>query len=459
MGTATDSTSGDVPPAGSPRATPPAQGGRCVIVLDGDAPSRARAEAVLAARGYRVVGTADPASAVTAVRTEIAGLLLADMAMRAIEPIPGWERRRTDRPPAQVPVPDREGYAVLCSLEADPDTARCPVVFVKEQVEAERSRVLRLAVVGFVAKPWSEDMLAEEVRRSLPRRDAGREVGPGVIEPDSAKASGPGFEALPKPLLKALAVDGDTAYRQFIHDLLVPHGFDVHEAADGEEGLAMALKVRPWLILTDVNMPGMDGFEFCRRVRRQSLLRHIPLVFLSGWDDYWERYHGLKLGAADYLSKQTPARELLIRIQLTLKRYADIGTRTNRGTGMEGGLELIGAPGMLQMCHLGRFSGVCTVRSGIQRVQVTLREGEIVSAESNRARDAEAVYELLSWTRGHFEFLPGDPGDQPSIGENFDYLLLEGCRRLDEQRRESHTNGSEVAVGFRRGPRPPETTL
>jgi DNA-binding response OmpR family regulator len=435
---------------GAPVARPSEPGDgerRCVIVLDRDVESRVRAEAILTMRGYRVVATSDPALAATAARQEVGGLVLADLSMGVIEAVPGGERRRTDPPPARMPMPDREGYALLCSLEVDPDALRCPVVFLKEKGDADRPHALRMAIVGFLARPLEEAMLLEEVKRALARRGE-----PGSSGSDGARAiPGPGFEALPRPLLKALVVDGDAGYRQFIRGLLVPHGFEVYEAGDGEEGLRTALNPnrRPWLILTDVNMPGMDGFEFCRRVRRHALLRHTPLVFLSGWDDYWERYHGIKLGADDYLSKQTPARELLIRIQLTLKRYADVGTRTNRGAGMEGGIELIGVPGMLQMCHLGRFTGICEVRSGMQRVQITFRDGQVVAAETNRARGAEAVYELLSWTRGHFEFLPGDPGEGEPLGESFDHLLLEGCRRLDEQRRDTGP-GAEDAVGFKR---------
>jgi hypothetical protein len=99
---------------------------------------------------------------------------------------------------------------------------------------------------------------------------------------------------------------------------------------------------------------------------------------------------------------------------------------------MQGGLELIGAPGMLQMCHLGRFSGTCTARSGTRRIEIRFRDGEIVWVRSDVADGAEAIYEFMSWTRGPFEFLPGDPGAGVPLREGFEYLLLEGCRRLDE---------------------------
>jgi len=150
-------------------------------------------------------------------------------------------------------------------------------------------------------------------------------------------------------------------FRAFLKDVLVRRGFTVHEARDGEEALRVALERRPWLIVTDVNMPRVDGVEFCRRVRSHSLIRHTPLIFLSGWDDYKDRYRGLEAGADEFLSKDTSIRELLIRIQILLKRYSDLGARSWRGPGMEGRVEVVGAPGLLQMCHLGRLTGLIDV--------------------------------------------------------------------------------------------------
>ena len=243
------------------------------------------------------------------------------------------------------------------------------------------------------------------------------------------------LQALPDALRTVLVVDDNPIFRTFLHDVLGRRGFTVYEAGDGEEALRTALEQRPWLILTDVSMPGVDGIEFCRRVRRHSLIRHTPLIFLSGWDDYKDRYRGLEAGADEYLSKETPVRELMIRIQLVLKRYSDIGGRGFKGPGMEGRLEIIGMPGLLQMCGLGRLTGVLSVGSGGRPAVVRFREGEVVSAAAGGPTAADAIYELLSWTEGNFSFAPGEvEGDplQPALTE----LLLEGCRRLDERQRD-----------------------
>ncbi len=446
MSTSSKPRSSEAAPS-KPAPTTPAGEVWRVIVLDPDVRDLARAATILSQRGYLIITTNDPAVALRATQEAKPGLLLADLAMEAIDLVPFSARRKSDPPPAPISALGRQGYAILCPLGAKPNLAGCPVVFLKASgTTTEGPRGPRFAVVGFMAKPFTDEALAQLVERALPRREVRASAGPDRRAPSgrAAAVAGPGFEVLPKPLLKALIVDGSEDYRQFVRGLLLPHGFEVYEAADGEEGLKMALSKRPWLILTDVNIGLIDGFEFCRRVKRHTLLKHTPLVFLSSWDEYWERYHGLKLGADDYLSKQTPARELLIRIQLILKRYSDVGTRTTRGAGMEGGIELIGVPGMLQMCHLGRFSGVCTLRSGAERIRIAFREGEIVSAESSRAQGAEAVYELVTWTSGRFEFLPGDPGEGEPLGQSFDHLLLEGCRRLDEQRRGCSGGGTLI---------------
>jgi DNA-binding response OmpR family regulator len=208
----------------------------------------------------------------------------------------------------------------------------------------------------------------------------------------------------------------------------------VHEATDGEEGLRVALEHRPWLILTDVRMPGGDGFEFCQRVRSHSLIRQTPLLFLSGWDDYRQRYRGLELGADDFLSKETSVRELLIRIQLLMKRYADL-SRGRQEAGMSGEIEMIGAPGILQVCHLTRLTGTLEAQRDGREARLRFREGEIVGADGQGATGVDAVFAFLAWETGRFQFTPGHPAKGRPLGAGFSQLLLEGCRRLDESRR------------------------
>lgn len=408
---------------------------RTILVLDSDPASRAQVEEILGLKGYRVASTSDARTALRIARDERADLVLADIGMGAIDVVPRWERRRSDPDPVAAAPPIAHGYALLRALQVDPAAARFPAVFLREGVTPrDRAQAYRFGVVGYVPKPIERRLLLARVEPVLdtvlpaPPRDNERPPALGELK-------APGFEALPRGLRSALVVDPDEGARKLLRALLQSHGFTIFEAASGDEGVRLCLARRPWMVVTEVNLPELDGFELCRRVRSHTLTRHTPIIFHSSWDDYRERYLGLKLGADDYLSKGVSPRELLIRIQLVLKRYSDVGTRTAQGAGLEGELKLIGSSGLLQMCHLSRFSGMCTVRKSNRKTLIRFREGEILDAESGKLAGAEAVFELLAWSEGRFEFVPGDPGDGDPLPEAFDYLLLEGCRRLDEERR------------------------
>ena len=399
-----------------------------IALVEDDRESLDEIQRLLVSAGYRVVSTTEARAAVALVREERPALLLCN-----------------------VDMPGLDGYAVLKAIQADPATASCPVVFLGPNQEfSERIRAFRHGVIDYLTRPITPEVLLRKVEKAVEGRDERpapsgaptvTEVGPHaeVVNPPRLPPSTteiPRLEDIPAVLRSVLVVEDNATFRTFLCTLLTTQGFTVHEAADGDEGLRLALEHRPWLILTDVRMPGEDdGFEFCRKVRSHSLIRQTPLLFLSGWDDYKARYQGLELGADDFVSKQTPARELLIRIQVILKRYVDMGTRGRSGPGMHGELNVMGAPGVLQVCHLTRLTGTLTVKDGARRMAVRFREGEIVGAEGNGQSDEAAIFAFLAWEEGTFKFAPGDPGDGAPLGTGFSQLVLEGCRRLDERRR------------------------
>ena len=102
---------------------------------------------------------------------------------------------------------------------------------------------------------------------------------------------------------------------------------------------------------------------------------------------------------------------------------------------MQGELSVMGAPGVLQVCHLTRLTGTLTVKDGDRRMGVRFRDGEMIGAEGDGQTGAAAIFALLAWNEGTFRFAPGDPGEGTPLGTGFSQLLLEGCRRLDEANR------------------------
>jgi putative two-component system response regulator len=124
---------------------------------------------------------------------------------------------------------------------------------------------------------------------------------------------------------RILLVDDESGARLALAMLLRREGFEVHEANNGEEALAQCASFRPDLILLDIVMPGMTGFEVCRRVKATPETRLTPVVLITGLTQTEDRIKGINAGADDFLSKPIDMNELLARSRslLRIKQYTD----------------------------------------------------------------------------------------------------------------------------------------
>jgi DNA-binding response OmpR family regulator len=118
-----------------------------------------------------------------------------------------------------------------------------------------------------------------------------------------------------QPGRKILVVDDEANLRRFVKLRLSRAGYKVFEASNGIEGLEQLYKVKPNLIVLDIMMPKMDGWETCRRIREVS---DVPILILSAKGDRGSRVKGLDLGANDYLAKPFAGFELLKKIESLL---------------------------------------------------------------------------------------------------------------------------------------------
>ncbi|HSD66762.1 MAG TPA: response regulator, partial [Vicinamibacteria bacterium] len=286
---------------------------------------------------------------------------------------------------------------------------------------------------GVVSSPAARpEAPAEAV---VPAPPLSRPAGGGAHATSGGGGGPQPFESTPVALRTALVVDPDDAERRAVVGDLVRHGFSVFEATTGAEALRLAVARRPWLVLTELTLPDDSGLGLCRKMRGHSLLRRTPVVFLSARDDCDTRYQALKAGADDYLAKPVAVRELLIRLELLLKRFAEIELGAEPGAGLRGAVELVGAPSVLQICHLNGLTGVLVARRGSQSLRIAFRHGQIVSATGPDHEGPLVVYDFIGWPHGQFEFDRGALVEGTSVEADFNALLLEGCRRLDERRR------------------------
>ncbi len=130
--------------------------------------------------------------------------------------------------------------------------------------------------------------------------------------------------------IAVLLVEDEQTLAMIIKDTLEGEGFVIHTANDGEEGLKLFYDLRPDVLVADVMMPRMDGFEMVRRIRQTD--KNTPILFLTARSGINDVVEGFELGANDYLKKPFGMQELIIRIKALLGRAFN-GTEKNDSNG------------------------------------------------------------------------------------------------------------------------------
>src|SRR5436305_8155657 len=118
---------------------------------------------------------------------------------------------------------------------------------------------------------------------------------------------------------KILVVDDTPNNVKLLADLLTVKGYSVSTATNGEDGLARVLSDKPDLVLLDVMMPGLSGYDVCRRIRANPSTALLPVVLVTSLDPHQERVHGIDAGADDFLSKPINQPELFARVRSLLR--------------------------------------------------------------------------------------------------------------------------------------------
>ena len=138
---------------------------------------------------------------------------------------------------------------------------------------------------------------------------------------------------------KILVIDDTEFMTKLISDTLTEAGYVVVTASDGYQGLEKVGTEKPDLVILDIVMPGIDGFEVCRILREDDRNNLMPIIMLTAQEDEDDKLTGLELGADDYIIKPFNHRELLSRVRNTLKRI-DRNRWANPLTGLRGNVEI-----------------------------------------------------------------------------------------------------------------------
>ena len=124
---------------------------------------------------------------------------------------------------------------------------------------------------------------------------------------------------------KILIVDDDNNIAELISLYLTKECFDTHIVNDGESALTEFIVFQPNLILLDLMLPGMDGYQVCREIRKDS---NVPIIMLSAKGETFDKVLGLELGADDYIIKPFDSKELVARVKAVLRRYQPVVSTT-----------------------------------------------------------------------------------------------------------------------------------
>ena len=128
-------------------------------------------------------------------------------------------------------------------------------------------------------------------------------------------------------MAKVLLIDDDRKHSELLQAYFKRFGINLSCAADANEGFKKLQREEPDLLLLDVMLPGKDGFEICREVRKNS---NMPIIMLTARGDVIDRVSGLELGADDYIGKPFEPRELVARVQATLRRVEQSGSEVGK---------------------------------------------------------------------------------------------------------------------------------
>ena len=199
-------------------------------------------------------------------------------------------------------MPKVNGFEVLAQLNQDPVLAKIPVIIISNSGQpVEIDKALSLGAKDYLVKAeFDPQEVIEKIKKQLSSPASPQ----SVVQSANSDGTSPKINADINPsLFTILLVEDDNFLRDLISQKIKKEGFNVIEAIDGEDGVKKTSEHKPHLILLDLILPGMDGFEVLRDIHSNENSKKIPVIILSNLGQKDDIEKGMRFGAVDYLVK------------------------------------------------------------------------------------------------------------------------------------------------------------
>jgi uncharacterized protein (TIGR02266 family) len=243
--------------------------------------------------------------------------------------------------------------------------------------------------------------------------------------------------------LDVVIADDERLQREAVARCFLERGDTVRMVGDGLAALSECLRTAPDLVLSDVQMPRMDGWQLLRMLRGRPALRNVPVVFLTSLASERDRLLGYRLGVDDYVAKPHVPADLLERADRAVVRAVQLAAADSAASheSLRGDVEQVSLPSLLAFLEMERKTGVLRV-GPVKNARLYLLEGRpirVVSADLDASNASGLLMALLDVDVGRFEFV-AEPVEGPDeIQMTVSGALLEHARVHDEAERDTWT--------------------
>jgi DNA-binding response OmpR family regulator len=248
---------------------------------------------------------------------------------------------------------------------------------------------------------------------------------------------------------KLLVVDDDPKWLRVASLYLRARDYQVETALSGDDALQKVSESLPDVVIADIGMPGMDGYDLCSHLRRDPKTRALPFIFLTARDQDQDRIKARKIGSDDYLTKPCPLERLTQSVETVLDRIETARGMSLDRIGLSGRIEDVDLLDLIQTLEMEQRTGALVLSHGERTGTLYFNDGSIVHADIRSPKREEPLFVLLGWKTGRFLFLPDAAPEQMPVTASMANLLFQDLRTLEEHEQASLKNGtgSQWATG------------